>query len=51
MTVKVNYADGTNKVISSGFSYTPNGAMNTVGQQAIAVSYQGKGTGFRVTVS
>ena len=51
MTIKVNYADGTNKVISSGFSYTPNGAMNTVGQQAIAVSYQGKGTGFRVTVS
>ena len=55
MTVKVNYTDGTNKVISSGYTYTPTGAMNTAGQQTIAVSYKEngvtKGTGFKVTVN
>ena len=50
MIVKLTYSDGSTKEITSGYTYTPMGAMNTVGQQTIAVAYQGKGTGFKVTV-
>ena len=50
MIVKLTYSDGSTKEITSGYTYTPTGAMNTVGQQTIAVAYQGKGTGFKVTV-
>ena len=55
MIVKVTYADGTTKEITSGYTYTPTGAMNTAGQQTIAVAYKEsgvtKGTGFTVTVN
>ena len=55
MIVKVNYADGTSREITSGYTYTPTGAMNTVGKQTIAVAYKAngvtKGTGFKVTVN
>ena len=55
MIVKVNYSDGTSKEITSGYTYTPTGAMNTAGQQTIAVAYKEsgvtKGTGFKVTVN
>ena len=50
MIVKLTYSDGSTKEITSGYTYTPTGTMNTVGQQTIAVAYQGKGTGFKVTV-
>ena len=50
MKVKVTYADGTTKEITSGFTCTP-GKLSTVGQQKIVVSYGGKSTGFYVTVN
>lgn len=55
MIVKINYTDGTSREITSGYTCTPTGAMNTAGQQTIAVSYKEngvtKGTGFKVTVN
>ena len=55
MIVKVTYADGSTKEITSGYTYTPTGAMNTAGQQTIAIAYKEngvtKGTGFKVTVN
>ena len=51
MKLTVSYDDGTKKEISSGFTCTPSGKLNTVGQQKIVVSYGGKSTGFYVTVT
>ena len=51
MTLKVSYADGTSKEITSGYTYTPSGNLTTVGQQKVVVSYGGKSTGFYVTVN
>ena len=50
MKVKVTYADGTTKEITSGFTCS-HGKLNIVGQQKIVVSYGGKSTGFYVTVN
>ena len=55
MVLKVTYTDGTTKEITSGYTYTPTGALQTVGQQTVAVSYEEAGvtksTGFKVTVN
>ena len=51
MKLKVTYSDNTTKEITSGFTCTPSGKLNTVGQQKIVVSYGGKSTGFYVTVN
>ena len=51
MKLTVSYDDGTKKEITSGFTCTPSGKLNTVGQQKIVVSYGGKSTGFYVTVT
>ena len=51
MKLKVTYADNTTAEITSGFTYTPTGKLNTAGQQKIVVSYGGKSTGFYVTVN
>ena len=50
MMLKVSYIDGTAEEIAGGFTCTPSGQLNTVGQQKIVVSYGGKSTGFYVTV-
>lgn len=50
MTMKITYSDGTAEVISQGFTCTPSGKLDTVGQQKIVVSYKGKSTGFYVNV-
>ena len=51
MKLKVTYSDNTTEVITSGYTYTPTGKLNTEGQQKIVVSYGGKSTGFYVTVN
>ena len=51
MKLKVTYADNTTAEVTSGFTYTPTGKLNTAGQQKIVVSYGGKSTGFYVTVN
>ena len=51
MVVKVTYTDNTTEEITGGFTCTPSGKLNTKGQQKIVVSYQGKATGFYVTVA
>ena len=51
MVLKVTYTDNTTAEVSSGFTCTPSGKLNTKGQQKIVVSYQGKATGFYVTVA
>ena len=51
MKLKVTYTDSTTAEITSGFTYTPTGSLNTAGQQKIVVSYGGKSTGFYVTVN
>ena len=50
MKLKITYADNTTSEITSGFTCTPSGKLNTAGQQKIVVSYGGKSTGFYVTV-
>ena len=50
MKLKVTYNDNTTAEITSGFTCTPSGKLNTAGQQKIVVSYGGKSTGFYVTV-
>ena len=51
MKLKVTYSDNSTAEITSGFTYTPTGKLNTAGQQKIVVSYGGKSTGFYVTVN
>ena len=51
MKLTAFYDDGTRKEVTSGFTCTPSGKLNTVGQQKIIVSYGGKSTGFYVTVN
>ena len=51
MKLKVTYTDNTTKEVTSGFACTPSGQLSTVGQQKIVVSYDGKSTGFYVTVN
>ena len=50
MKLKVTYSDGSTKEVTSGFTCTPNGKLNTVGKQKIVVSYEGITTGYYVTV-
>ena len=50
MKLNITYADNTTSEITSGFTCTPSGKLNTAGQQKIVVSYGGKSTGFYVTV-
>ncbi len=51
MTLNVTYTDGFKDVITKGYTYTPTGAMDSLGNQKIVVSYGGKSTGFYVTVN
>ena len=51
MTLNVTYTDGFKDVITKAYTYTPTGAMNSLGNQKIVVSYGGKSTGFYVTVN
>ena len=46
MKMEVTYTDNTTKEITSGFTCTPSGKLNTAGQQKIVVTYGGKSTGF-----
>ena len=50
MKLKVTYANGSVKEITSGFTCTP-AKLSNVGQQKIVVSYGGQSTGFYVTVN
>ena len=50
MVLKVTYSDNTTAEVTGGFTCTPSGKLNTVGQQKIVVSFGGKSTGFYVTV-
>ncbi len=51
MVLKVTYTDKTTAELTSGFTCTPSGKLNTKGQQKIIVTYGGKATGFYVTVA
>ena len=51
MTLNVTYTDGFKDVITKAYTYTPTGAMNSLGNQKIVVSYGGKFTDFYVTVN
>ena len=50
LVLSVTYSDGTTAQKSAGFTYTPTGKMNTVGQQAVVITFAGKNTTFNVTV-
>ena len=51
LKLTATYENGTTKVITSGFTCTPSGKLNTLGQQKIVVTYGGKTTAFYVTVN
>ncbi len=51
LKLTATYENGTTKVIASGFTCTPSGKLNTLGQQKIVVTYGGKTTAFYVTVN
>ena len=51
MKMEVTYTDNTTKEITSGFTCSPSGKLNTAGQQKIVVTYGGKSTGFYITVN
>ena len=50
LTLTAKYSDGSTKTISSGYSIS-GFSSNTVGEKTVTVSYQGKSTTFKVTVS
>lgn len=45
-----HYTDGTSKIITSGYTYSPK-TLSKAGKQYMTVSYGGKTTGFNVTVN
>ena len=47
--LEVTYSNGTTKVVTSGFTFSPS-QFKTAGQQKVSVSYGGKSTSFTVTV-
>ncbi len=49
ISVKLNYSDGSSKVVTSGFTCSQT-RWDSVGQKTVTVSYQGKTGSFSVTV-
>ncbi len=49
LSIRVEYADGSNAVLSSGFGVYPT-TLSTFGQQEIQISYMGKSCTFNVNV-
>ena len=50
LTIRAYYNNGTNEVITNGFTCSPT-TLNTVGTQKITVTYQNKTATFNVTVT
>ncbi len=49
-SLTVHYSDGTKRIVTSGYTYTPH-VLNNVGEENITVSYGGKTLAFAVTVN
>ena len=51
LEITANKADGTTETVTSGFTVSPSGALNTAGDNTISVSYKGCTTTFTVKVN
>lgn len=51
LSIEVTKNDGTKETLTSGFSVSPSGALNTAGTVTVTVTYEGLSATFNVTVN